>query len=80
MMPQGGIEWRARQQALLARIVHERASSIERGDLISAVEHDREAMADAQTAALVREARRDYGKATKLPSSSPSTNASCPDR
>lgn len=69
MMPQGGIEWRARQQALLARIVHERASSIERGDLIEAVEHDREAMADAQTAALVREARRDYGKATKLPSS-----------
>ena len=69
MMPQGGIEWRARQQALLARIVHERASSIERGDLIEAVERDREAMADAQTAALVREARRDYGKATKLPSS-----------
>ena len=69
MMPQGGIEWRARQQALLARIVHERASSIERGDLIEAIERDREAMADAQTAALVREARRDYGKATKLPSS-----------
>ena len=69
MMPSGGIEWRARQQALLARIVHERASSKERGDLIAAVEADREAMADAQTAALVREARRDHGKATKLPSS-----------
>ena len=66
-MPPGGLEWRARQQALIARIVHERASSIERGDLISAVEADREAMADAETAAMVREARRDYEKATKLP-------------
>jgi carboxypeptidase Taq len=69
MMPAGGLEWRARQQALIARLVHERASSLERGDLIEAVEGDTGAMADAQTAALVREARRDYDKATKLPSS-----------
>lgn len=69
MMPGGGLEWRARQQALLARLVHDRASSIERGDLIVAAEHDREAMADPPIAALVREARRDYSKATKLPTS-----------
>jgi carboxypeptidase Taq len=68
-MPSGGLEWRARQQALIARIVHERASSIERGDLIASVEADRAAMADAATMAVVREARRDYEKATKLPSS-----------
>ena len=68
-MPAGGLEWRARQQALIARMVHERSSSMERGDLIAAVESDRTAMADPQTAALVREARRDYGKATKLPAS-----------
>jgi carboxypeptidase Taq len=68
-MPAGGLEWRARQQALIARMVHERSSSIERGDLIAAVEADREAMADPSTAALVREARRDYAKATKLPAS-----------
>ena len=68
-MPAGGLEWRARQQALIARMVHERSSSIERGDLIAAVESDRAAMADPQTAALVREAHRDYSKATRLPAS-----------
>ena len=68
-MPAGGLEWRARQQALIARMVHERLSSMERGDLIAAVESDKAAMADAQIAALVREARRDHVKATKLPAS-----------
>jgi carboxypeptidase Taq len=68
-MPAGGLEWRARQQALIARMVHERSSSIERGDLLAAVEGDHTAMSDPETAALVREAKRDYGKATKLPSS-----------
>ncbi len=68
-MPAGGLDWRARQQALIARMVHERSSSHERGDLIAAVEGDKGAMADAATAALVREARRDYMKATKLPAS-----------
>ncbi len=67
-MPAGGLEWRARQQALIARMVHERTSSAERGDLIAAVESDAAAMADPETAALVREARRDHAKATKLPS------------
>ena len=66
-MPSGGLEWRARQQAYIARIVHERTSSRERGDAIAAVEGDRVAMSDAATAALVREAKRDYTKATKLP-------------
>ena len=66
-MPPGGLEWRARQQALIARLVHERSSSRERGDLIAAVESDRSAMSDPKTAALAREARRDYDKATKLP-------------
>ena len=56
-MPAGGLEWRARQQALIARMVHERLSSMERGDLIAAVESDKAAMADAQIAALVREAQ-----------------------
>lgn len=66
-MPAGGLEWRARQQALIARMVHERTSSRERGDQIAAVEADRGAMADPATAAMVRESRRDYEKATKLP-------------
>jgi carboxypeptidase Taq len=68
-MPAGGLEWRARQQALLARIVHERVSSLERRDLIEAVESDAGAMADAGIAAMLREARRDHEKATKLPTS-----------
>ena len=68
-MPAGGLDWRARQQALIARMVHERSSSRERGDLIAAVEADAAAISDPATAALVREARRDYTKATKLPAS-----------
>ena len=68
-MPAGGLEWRARQQALIARMVHERASSLERSDLLDAVEADAHAMSDSETAALVRESRRDYTKATKLPAS-----------
>ncbi len=69
LMPSGGLEWRARQQALLARMVHERTASLERGDLIAAVEADKQAMSDPASAALVREARRDHSKATKLPAS-----------
>ncbi|MFM1803599.1 MAG: hypothetical protein RL136_478 [Planctomycetota bacterium] len=68
-MPSGGLDWRARQQALLARMVHERTSSSRRGDLISAVESDKDAMSDPTVTAMVREARRDHSKATKLPSS-----------
>jgi len=68
-MPSGGLEWRARQQAFVARLVHERASSRERGDLIAAAAADSAVQADPALAALVREARRDYDKATKLPTS-----------
>ncbi|MFM7133426.1 MAG: carboxypeptidase M32, partial [Planctomycetota bacterium] len=66
-MPSGGLEWRARQQAFVARLVHERASSRERGDLIAAAAADSAVKADPALVALVREARRDYDKATKLP-------------
>ncbi|NRA57847.1 MAG: carboxypeptidase M32 [Phycisphaerales bacterium] len=65
-MPRGGGEARAEQMALLAGMMHERKTAKEFGDLISACEG--ESLSDEQ-AACVREFRRDYDKATKLPQS-----------
>lgn len=65
-MPKGGGEARAEQMALLAGMMHERGTSTEMGDLISAAEG--EGLNDQQRA-CVREFRRDYDKRTKLPKS-----------
>jgi carboxypeptidase Taq len=69
-MPPGGVEQRSNQLALLARLVHERATSHEIGDLIAKCEAD-EALTDdphSDSAANLREIRRSYDRATKLPS------------
>jgi carboxypeptidase Taq len=63
-MPRGGGDARAEQMALLAGMMHERGTSKELGDLISAAEG--EGLNDQQRA-CVREFRRDYDKRTKLP-------------
>lgn len=65
-MPRGGGEARAEQMALLAGMMHERGTSKEFGDLISAA--GGEGLNDQQ-AACVREFKRDYDKQTKLPKS-----------
>ncbi len=66
-MPPGAAGFRGEQQALLAGLVHERRTSKRVGDLIAACESDRSLNGDAPTAASIREFRRDYDLATKLP-------------
>lgn len=66
-MPSGGTAARAEQSALLAGLLHERNTSERLGELISACESDSAVQADGDAAANVREMRRDYDKATKLP-------------
>lgn len=66
-MPERGGAARSDQQAILAGLVHERRTHPHIGELIAACESDAGLMADSATAANVREMRRDYDKATKLP-------------
>ncbi len=69
MMPEGGVEYRAQQMALLARLTHERSVDPRIGELLETCESDASVTRDADSpaAANVREIRRDYDRATKLP-------------
>ena len=67
MMPEGGVEYRSRQLAILARMVAERDQSATRGELIAACEADSELLSDPVNAGVVREARRDYERAVRVP-------------
>jgi carboxypeptidase Taq len=62
----GGTAARAEQSALLAGLIHERETGARLGELIAACESDA-ACRRTRAAANVREMRRDYDKATKLP-------------
>jgi carboxypeptidase Taq len=67
-MPRGGADSRSRQVALLSGMIHERFTSPHIGDLISTVEgSDLVKDAGTQEAAAIREMRREYDKAVKLP-------------
>lgn len=68
-MPPGGAVARAEQSAALAALVHQRRTDPRIGDLIAACENDSSIMSDAESpqARNVREARRAFDKATKLP-------------
>lgn len=67
-MPRGGAEHRAAQLALLAGLTHERAIDPRFGELLSIVEtSDLVTDPDSDAAANVREWRRDFDRATKLP-------------
>ncbi|GAB4387015.1 MAG: thermostable carboxypeptidase 1 [Phycisphaerales bacterium] len=66
-MPNAAADSRAEQSALIAGLVHERETSPELGDLLSACEADKSLNADPRIAANIREMRRDYDLATKLP-------------
>lgn len=67
-MPPGGAGHRANQLSLLAGMCHERATAAETGDLIAEVEATSLATAgDSPIAANIREVRRDFDRATKLP-------------
>lgn len=64
-MPPAAAEARSDQMALLAELGHARATSPELGELIGQAEA--EVKGDEELAANVREFRRDYDKATRLP-------------
>jgi carboxypeptidase Taq len=68
-LPPRGTEFRAEQLSLLAGLRHERATSKKLADMIAAAEDELGSALDDDTvqAANVREARRDFSKATRLP-------------
>jgi carboxypeptidase Taq len=68
-MPRAGAPLRALQLATLSTLVHERRTDPRVGELIAACEGDADLTADARTAANLREIRRDYDLATRLPAS-----------
>lgn len=64
-MPGGGVESRAEQLATLSRLAHEMLASDETGELLDSLEVPEPGTEDA---AAVRLIRREYERATKLPS------------
>ena len=69
-MPRGGAEHRAQQRALLAGLVHDRATAPEIEDLLSQVEESPLAEDPlSTTSANIREIRRGYDRMMKLPRS-----------
>jgi carboxypeptidase Taq len=68
-MPPAAGAGRAEQSSLLARLVHERRTSPRIGELLEACENDHNLTGETAgpTARNIREMRRDYGLATKLP-------------
>jgi carboxypeptidase Taq len=68
-MPPAAAAARADQCALVSALVHERATAPAVGELIAACEADRALVADpdSESAADIREMRRDYDLATRVP-------------
>jgi carboxypeptidase Taq len=69
MMPPGGLEHRARQMAMLAKLTHQMATEPRIDDLLGECESDPALMRDPLSveAVNVRELRRSYDRRTKLP-------------
>ncbi len=66
-MPAGGGAHRADQLSTLAEMTHAKRTDPRIGELIHACESDKNLLADGARAANIREIRRDYARATKLP-------------
>lgn len=66
-LPPGGAPHRAEQLGLLAGLAHQRATDPRIGELLTQIESSKGFPADSAEAALLREARRDYDRKTKLP-------------
>jgi carboxypeptidase Taq len=64
-LPDGAAGQRARQLAAMAEVVHAAASEPRAGELLAQLEQD--AALPGQARAVVRQARRDYDRATRLP-------------
>ena len=68
-MPPAGLQARARQLATLGRLAHERFTSPRVGELLQIAESETaELSPDSTDASLIRVGRRDYDKATRIPS------------
>ena len=69
-MPKGGAGHRAEQLALLSGMIHERATAPQIGDYLAEIENS-DLVSDpySEAAVNVRELRRDYDRAIKLPRS-----------
>jgi carboxypeptidase Taq len=67
-MPKGGASFRSEQLGLLAGLTHERTTSPRIGELLSELQSSGDlGDSDGDRAVNVREARRSYDRATKLP-------------
>jgi carboxypeptidase Taq len=67
-LPPEGAEHRANQGALVAGLVHDRATSPKVGEWLDVLEGDKAySSGESPEAAVVREARRQYRRATQLP-------------
>ncbi|GAB4550360.1 MAG: carboxypeptidase M32 [Phycisphaerales bacterium] len=66
-MPKGGAELRAEQLQQLSGIVHEKTTDPIIGELLEAARAHASEAGDARLQADLREAQRDYDKATRLP-------------
>src|SRR5215469_9320767 len=67
-MPEAGVAHRAEQQALLAGLLHDRATDPRLGELLATVEgSDLVADPNSAEAVNVRELRRLYNRAVRLP-------------
>jgi carboxypeptidase Taq len=68
-MPPGGVEHRSRQMAQLAGLIHERSTAPRVGELLDECEADSSLTDDphSDSAANLRELRKSYDRATKLP-------------
>lgn len=68
-MPPGGIEHRSRQLAQLSGLIHERVTDLRVGELLGECEADADLTSDphSDSAANLREIRRQYDRDTKLP-------------
>ena len=68
-MPPGGVEHRAKQLSLMSMMRHERVTDEKVGQWLGEAESDDTLKTDPRAATNLREMRRAYDKATKLPSS-----------
>jgi carboxypeptidase Taq len=69
-MPPAGADGRSRQLATLERILHTRRSDPELGKLLDTLVQRLDALpADSDDAAMIRVAKRDYDRATRVPAS-----------
>jgi len=66
-MPTGGAELRSRQISMIAGMAHQRATAPELGELLAELSTQDWGDPHSPEAVNVREARRDYERATKLP-------------